>query len=410
MDKFLRLNRFKKWLYLYAIFSILIASSALAKISPSFNCSNNVSPTEKIICNDEYLSKMDVQLTEYYDEAKSVTSDKKYFFNEAQNAIKERNRNCTDQICLVDWYKTRTDYYKKVISEVSFWGKLKKQISKYKLSAFLSIAVSAVFALALLTKSYKTLVMLAVYYYYRVEFNNVAWGDLYIWLSACMILLFVYLKQRRTRYLREKIKETIRNIIYSYSKELNKNKRFKISTDIYGIEDWTKWEKDKDHFINHKIRPYLFKYRKHEEIINSIDIDSMIEDETEDYDSFESAYDPKMTGREYELFVAEELKNYDWDVRVTPGSGDYGADIIATKNNIRVVIECKKWTTQSVSGVAVKAAFTAKAMYEAQYAAVVSNAEFTPAAKKLAKANNVALLHHDFLDELDEKLQEISNY
>ncbi len=54
---------------------------------------------------------------------------------------------------------------------------------------------------------------------------------------------------------------------------------------------------------------------------------------------------PNGTGIEYEYYVAKELKKRGFiNVSVTPGSGDYGADIICYDRKMkRVCIQCKKY-------------------------------------------------------------------
>jgi HJR/Mrr/RecB family endonuclease len=57
-------------------------------------------------------------------------------------------------------------------------------------------------------------------------------------------------------------------------------------------------------------------------------------------------FDDAMTGREFELYCRDVLQEAGWRAPLTPGSGDQGADIIAEKDDRRVVIQCKFWHRQ----------------------------------------------------------------
>ena len=77
-----------------------------------------------------------------------------------------------------------------------------------------------------------------------------------------------------------------------------------------------------------------------------------------------------------------------WGKRVrkgalTPGSGNQGADIIAEKDDRRVVIQCKFYNG-AVGNKAVQGAYAAAAFQDAPYAVVVANSVFTKSARQLA--------------------------
>jgi restriction system protein len=77
---------------------------------------------------------------------------------------------------------------------------------------------------------------------------------------------------------------------------------------------------------------------------------------------------------------------------MTKGSGDQGADVIAEKGGIRVVVQCK-WYSQPVGNAAVQEAYAAKAHERTDYAFVVTNNAYTKSAKQLAASTGVGLLH-----------------
>lgn len=93
----------------------------------------------------------------------------------------------------------------------------------------------------------------------------------------------------------------------------------------------------------------------------------------------------------FEEHIANILKQNGYqDVSTTQKSRDFGADVIASKDGIKYVIQCKYYS--SMVGIeAVQQIYSAKAYYDAHIAIVATNNVFTHAAKALAKELNVIL-------------------
>jgi restriction system protein len=107
----------------------------------------------------------------------------------------------------------------------------------------------------------------------------------------------------------------------------------------------------------------------------------------------EKATKRHMSGLEFEVFVRHCLiKNGYPHVETTPSSGDYGADLIVRQNEKpRVIaIQCKRSATP-VGVQAIQEVLGAKNYYRASEAWVVTNADFTLAARKLAQSACVRL-------------------
>lgn len=104
-------------------------------------------------------------------------------------------------------------------------------------------------------------------------------------------------------------------------------------------------------------------------------------------------------GVAYERFCADLLGEAGWSARPTGASGDQGCDVIAEKAGIRLVVQCKRYG-RPVGNAAVQEVAAAALHWSGDMAAVVSNAGFTPAARKLAGTTGVLLLHHDDLPDL----------
>ncbi len=98
-----------------------------------------------------------------------------------------------------------------------------------------------------------------------------------------------------------------------------------------------------------------------------------------------------MTGQEYEERCARMLRRCGFDrVTLTRGSGDQGVDILARRKGARYAIQCKHYA-RPVGNKAVQEAFAGAAHYGCDYAAVLTNSTFTPAAEELADSTGVLL-------------------
>lgn len=90
--------------------------------------------------------------------------------------------------------------------------------------------------------------------------------------------------------------------------------------------------------------------------------------------------------RECELFLAAG----GFDVQTTPAIGDFGADLIATKDDLSFAIQCKD-TSKPVGVKAVQEAVAARSHYRVDFAVVCASAGFTDAAVELASSNKTIL-------------------
>src|SRR5260370_20799459 len=69
----------------------------------------------------------------------------------------------------------------------------------------------------------------------------------------------------------------------------------------------------------------------------------------------------------------------------------------------RVVVQCKRYAS-AIGNSAVQEAYAGKSFERDDYAAVVSNAKFTPGARQLAETTGVILLHHEELGQLEVRI------
>ena len=105
---------------------------------------------------------------------------------------------------------------------------------------------------------------------------------------------------------------------------------------------------------------------------------------------YRNGYHP--TGRDYEEYLAWSLFDMGYVVRITPASGDFGTDVVLDLNPyFRIIFQCKYYSGK-IGNHAVQEICAAKEYYKAQMCVVVTNREYTEAAKRLAEANRVLLI------------------
>ena len=100
----------------------------------------------------------------------------------------------------------------------------------------------------------------------------------------------------------------------------------------------------------------------------------------------------KMTGEDFEKYLGILYEKAGYKVEYTPGTMDFGADLIVTKNGKKTVVQAKRYRHQ-VGEAAVQQALSGKGYYKADLCMVVTNSEFTHAAKELAKRADVLLVN-----------------
>jgi restriction system protein len=98
-----------------------------------------------------------------------------------------------------------------------------------------------------------------------------------------------------------------------------------------------------------------------------------------------------MSGVEFEGYVAARLRRAGWQVRLTPAVGDYGVDLIAEKDGQSVAIQCKRHG-KSVGVAAVQQVVSGALHHGCTRSLVVSNQEFTTAARQLAYTHRCQLI------------------
>jgi restriction system protein len=172
-----------------------------------------------------------------------------------------------------------------------------------------------------------------------------------------------------------------------------------VRPDAYGKPQFGKWEKEVDYFVDTHIADGLRPAALAALVRCRVDVLAHIHARVEDAVANQAGCDG-MTGAEFELYCAGLLRHAGWQAALSPAGPDQGADIVAEKNGLRIVLQCKLYS-RPVGNRAVQEASAARAHAGARLAAVVSNAAYTRAAQELAASNTVLLLHYSELAGLD---------
>lgn len=211
----------------------------------------------------------------------------------------------------------------------------------------------------------------------------------------------------RKRHFNNQVKKALQicfHEIETYSTKLYIKRDQLIYQDDYGTIIYDKWFIEKQKFIKSRIEPLLhnnnllFYYPYIEKSIqDKITEVACKQPIAYQYDinriTDSDVYHPNMNPIDYEILCAKKLREIGWEAHA---SGGQGADVEATKNGIKLVLQCKLYT-KSVGKGAVQQINTAKTFYHADYAIVVSNSNFTIEARQIASSTNTILLHHDEL-------------
>ncbi len=113
----------------------------------------------------------------------------------------------------------------------------------------------------------------------------------------------------------------------------------------------------------------------------------------------------KMTGQEFEDFVADLLRRQGYQVKSVGGYEDMGIDLVATNpQGIRHAIQAKCWNARQVDMSAVRAAVARRQVHNCHKSVVITNNYFTRRAISLAQKNDCKLIDREVLDRELRKL------
>lgn len=201
------------------------------------------------------------------------------------------------------------------------------------------------------------------------------------------------------------------NVIREHRKELAIRKRQLVAKRAYGVVDSKQWQDEIELFIEEVIKPATMSSKgapkeEHWLTSNELAMDDLRKriNKAASFPPPRTKFSETMPPLEYEKLVCDTLRRLGWDAKTTKGSGDQGVDVLASREGVSVVIQCKLYSSP-VGNAAVQEAISGREFEKADYAAVVSNATYTKSAIQLASTANVQLLHHDQLSELYDRIK-----
>jgi len=105
------------------------------------------------------------------------------------------------------------------------------------------------------------------------------------------------------------------------------------------------------------------------------------------------------SGADFEKYLSYIFSRLGYDVTQTKGSGDRGADLILTRHGVKYIIQAKFYSNP-VGNKAAQEAHTAKDIYKADKASVITNGTFTKQATEDATTLKLILIDGDKLKRL----------
>lgn len=114
-----------------------------------------------------------------------------------------------------------------------------------------------------------------------------------------------------------------------------------------------------------------------------------------------------MSGTEFEDYVARIARSSGLPVILTSITGDWGVDIIVGRRPNRLAIQCKR-QARPVGAGAVQEVVAGAPMQNCARTMVVTNHEFTPAARKLAELHGCELIGGAELNRLQSTIRRLT--
>lgn len=189
------------------------------------------------------------------------------------------------------------------------------------------------------------------------------------------------------KVLRKERNAKIALLTLKHQSTLLRNLRTAVKRDDYG----TVLSDDSSYEILRFLESMGYPYDSNESPVDYALVESALSEIRDaDYQKGFDVDDIPGDGIDFEHWVSDQLKKFDWDTEVTQPGSDQGIDIIARYNNTKVGIQCKRYKA-NVGNKAVQEAFAAKRFFGLDRALVITTAGYTKSAQELAQQNGVGL-------------------
>jgi restriction system protein len=181
-----------------------------------------------------------------------------------------------------------------------------------------------------------------------------------------------------------------------------------VLVDAYGSDDDKNWMNHEiPYFIEKQIVPKLSEEERELLRISKSKYVTMIDATARQkrsghrtsYGIKSAEFNKDMTGVEYEEFCKDLFEIAGYQVTRTPQSGDQGVDLIVRKQRREIAVQCKRYS-RPVGNKAIQEISAGLQYYDLLDGCVLTNATYTPSAKRLAKKLKIKLLHHSQIKDL----------
>jgi restriction system protein len=115
-----------------------------------------------------------------------------------------------------------------------------------------------------------------------------------------------------------------------------------------------------------------------------------------------------MSGTEFEDYIARIARSCGVPVIMTPLTGDWGVDLIVGNRPNRLAVQCKR-QSRPVGAGAVQEVVAGAPMQDCTQTMVVTNHDFTPAARKLAELHGCELVGGADLPRLRSTIRRLTS-
>lgn len=232
--------------------------------------------------------------------------------------------------------------------------------------------------------------------------------------ASCLLavaVLWLAVRGGRQRILDEALGAKTRAAVASHADALARRRSILIRVDDYGVADASRWSREIDHFVSNVVQPLLTPAELRALAARDAEVKAAIDRQVAahlgaEVERLGHGEVEGLSPAAFEAHCAQVLAAQGWAARTTALTGDQGADILAEKGGVKLIVQCKL-LSRPVGNKAVQEAHAAKAHFGARHAAVVTNADFTRSARDLAATTGVLLLHHSQLGEIGQLLSRV---
>ena len=207
--------------------------------------------------------------------------------------------------------------------------------------------------------------------------------------------------EREKNKLIDELPNEFQDIIEKNIKIVASAYRRSVTSNAFGKKNYEKFSPQLEEYIrdNSKLIKRLDEEYYTDIDFNISDLIKFIELKLEKLDK-DLNYSDDMDPYEYEHFCANEFKKNGWDANATQGSSDQGVDVIAYKDGVTLVGQCKKYK-RAVGNKAVQEVVAGIKFYDASIGIVIAPNGFTKSANALAEANDIKLIHHSEIKNIN---------